>query len=98
MTELEGLLRNEDTGKDLLSVQSLIKKHSIIENDIQAHEDRIKEMNLTADSLIESGQFDNNDIETKRTDINDRYERIKNLADFRKKRLNEANTIHQFFT
>lgn len=97
LTEMESLLKNEDTGKDLLSVSNLLKKHQIIENDIIAHEDRIREMNATADSLIESGQFDNNDIEAKRTSINDRYERIKNLADYRKQRLNEANTIQQFF-
>ena len=97
LTQIEGLLKNEDTGKDLLSVQNLVTKHQVIENDITAHEDRIREMNVTADSLIESNQFDNNDIETKRTSINDRFERIKNLADYRKQRLAEANTIHQFF-
>lgn len=97
LTEVENLLKNEDSGKDLLSVAQLIKKHQVIEADIQAHEDRIREMNTTADSLIESNQFDNNDIETKRASINDRYERIKNLADYRKQRLDEANTIQQFF-
>jgi len=97
LTQQENLLKNEDSGKDLLSVQMLIKKHQIIENDILAHEDRIREMNANADSLINSNEFDNNDIETKRTSINDRYERIKNLADYRKQRLDEANTIQQFF-
>lgn len=54
-------------------------------------------MNAQADSLIESGQFDTASIQEKRQSINERYERIKNLAAHRQARLNEANTLHQFF-
>ncbi|XP_046986663.1 spectrin alpha chain isoform X3 [Schistocerca americana] len=95
--EVESLLTSEDSGKDLASVQNLIKKHQLVEADIQAHEDRIKDMNAQADSLIESGQFDTASIQEKRQSINERYERIKNLAAHRQARLNEANTLHQFF-
>lgn len=54
--EVESLLKSEDSGKDLSSVQNLIKKHQMIEADIASHEDRIKDMNSLADSLIESGK------------------------------------------
>lgn len=40
--EVESLLTSEDAGKDLSSVQNLMKKHQLVEADIQAHEDRIK--------------------------------------------------------
>jgi spectrin alpha len=40
--EVESLLTSEDSGKDLASVQNLIKKHQLVEADIQAHDDRIK--------------------------------------------------------
>lgn len=95
--EVESLLTSEDAGKDLASVQNLMQKHQLVEADIQAHEDRIKDMNEQADSLIESGQFDTASIQEKRQSINERYERIKNLAAHRQARLNEANTLHQFF-
>ncbi|XP_044730361.1 spectrin alpha chain isoform X3 [Chrysoperla carnea] len=95
--EVESLLTSEDAGKDLASVQNLMKKHQLVEADIQAHEDRIKDMNTQADSLIESGQFDTASIQEKRQSINERYERIRNLAAHRQARLNEANTLHQFF-
>ncbi|XP_031333128.1 spectrin alpha chain isoform X3 [Photinus pyralis] len=95
--EVESLLTSEDAGKDLASVQNLMKKHQLVEADIQAHDDRIKDMNDQADSLIESGQFDTNSIHEKRQSINERYERIKNLGAHRQARLNEANTLHQFF-
>ncbi|KAL1139006.1 hypothetical protein AAG570_009067 [Ranatra chinensis] len=95
--EVESLLTSEDSGKDLASVQNLIKKHQLVEADIHAHDDRIKDMNAQADSLIERGQFDAASIQEKRQSINERYERIKNLAAHRQARLNEANTLHQFF-
>lgn len=95
--EVEGLLKSEDSGKDLASVQNMIKKHQLVEADIAAHEDRIKDMNGLADSLVESGQFDTATIQEKRNSINERYERVKTLGSYRKARLNEANTLHQFF-
>ncbi|XP_032452714.1 spectrin alpha chain isoform X2 [Nasonia vitripennis] len=95
--EVESLLTSEDAGKDLASVQNLMKKHQLVEADINAHEERIKDMNAQADSLIESGQFEAAGIQEKRQSINERYERVRNLAAHRQARLNEANTLHQFF-
>lgn len=95
--EVESLLKSEDSGKDLASVQNLIKKHQLVEADVTAHEDRIKDMNGLADSLVDSGQFDTATIQEKRNSINERYERVKTLATYRRARLNEANTLHQFF-
>jgi len=77
--EVESLLTSEDSGKDLASVQNLIKKHQLVEADIQAHEDCIRDMNGQADSLIESGQFETGSIQECRSSINERYERIRNL-------------------
>lgn len=95
--EVESLLKSEDQGKDLASVQNLIKKHQLVEADVTAHEDRIKDMNNLAGSLVEAGQFDTVTIQEKRTSIVERYERVKTLATYRRTRLNEANTLHQFF-
>lgn len=95
--EVESLLKPEETGSDLASVQHLIKQHQLIETDIAANEDRIKDMNALADSLIQTGQFDSDSVQSKRQSINERYERLANLAKYRRNRLNEASTLHQFF-
>jgi spectrin alpha len=84
-------------GKDLASVQNLMKKHQLVEADILAHEDRIKDMNEQADSLVESGQFDSSDILEKRDVISRRYKHIQDLAAHRQALLNERNTLQQFF-
>lgn len=58
------------------------------------------DMNEQADSLIESGQFEpaaRNAIKEKQRGINERCERVRNLAAHRRARLNDANTLHQFF-
>merc|ERR1719415_156525 len=54
-------------------------------------------MNEQADSLISSEQFDSNDIRDKKENISKRYKHIQDLAAHRQGRLNEANTLHQFF-
>uniref|UniRef100_A0A2A4K6N2 SH3 domain-containing protein n=1 Tax=Heliothis virescens TaxID=7102 RepID=A0A2A4K6N2_HELVI len=95
--EVESLLTSEDSGKDLASVQNLMKKHQLVEADIQAHEDRINDMNAQADALVSSGQFDSAGIGSRRAAINSRFERVRNLAAHRRARLHEANTLHQFF-
>lgn len=95
--EVEGLLKPEDTGTDLPSVQQRIKQHQLVEADIRGHDERIKLMNNLADSLVQSGQFDSDSINGKRQSINERYERLVNLADYRRNKLNEANTLYQFF-
>ncbi|XP_026501160.2 spectrin alpha chain isoform X1 [Vanessa tameamea] len=95
--EVESLLTSEDSGKDLASVQNLMKKHQLVEADIQAHEDRINDMNAQADALVSSGQFDSAGIGSRRAAINERFERVRALAAHRRARLHEANTLHQFF-
>ncbi|XP_038209252.1 spectrin alpha chain isoform X2 [Zerene cesonia] len=95
--EVESLLTSEDSGKDLASVQNLMKKHQLVEADIQAHEDRINDMNAQADALVSSGQFDSAGIGSRRAAINERFERVRSLAAHRRARLHEANTLHQFF-
>ena len=56
-----------------------------------------QEMNAQADSLLESEQFDKSQIGERRAAINDRYDRVKDLAARRRQKLNEAITVHQFF-
>merc|ERR1719458_2354665 len=97
LDEVKSLLNTDDSGKDLASVQNLTKKHQLVEADILSHEDRMDDMNDQATSLIQSEQFDNEDIDGKRMSINERYQLIQDLASQRQGRLNEANTLHQFF-
>ena len=52
--------------------KNVTNKNNILQADIIAHEDRINDMNAQAESLIESGQFDSDDIKEKRDGISKR--------------------------
>ncbi|ESO95207.1 hypothetical protein LOTGIDRAFT_202396 [Lottia gigantea] len=94
--EVEQMLASEDHGKDLASVQNLLKKHQLLEADITAHEDRIKDLNTQADQFVEAGIWDAENITDRKQTINERYDRIREFAVRRRGVLNEANTMHQF--
>ena len=66
------MLETEDYGKDLATVQNLNKKHQLLEADINAHEERVKDLNNQADVFIESGLWDVDSIKDKKQSINDR--------------------------
>ncbi|XP_063288681.1 spectrin alpha chain, non-erythrocytic 1 isoform X6 [Pelobates fuscus] len=97
LSEVEALLASEDYGKDLASVNNLLKKHQLLEADISAHEDRLKDLNGQADSLMTSSAFDTTQVKDKRDAINDRFQRIRSMASARRSRLNESHRLHQFF-
>lgn len=95
--EVEHMLEAEDYGKDLATVQNLVQKHKLLEADISTHDDRVSDLNDRADAFIDSGMWDTENIKEKKQTINERYERVRTLAAHRRARLNEAQTLHQFF-
>uniref|UniRef100_A0A3P9IJC5 Spectrin alpha chain, non-erythrocytic 1 n=1 Tax=Oryzias latipes TaxID=8090 RepID=A0A3P9IJC5_ORYLA len=97
LSEVEALLASEDYGKDLASVNNLLKKHQLLEADISAHEDRLKDLNGQADSLMASNAFDTTQVKDKRDAVNGRFTKIKSMAAARRAKLNESHRLHQFF-
>uniref|UniRef100_A0A7E4VTH7 Spectrin alpha chain n=1 Tax=Panagrellus redivivus TaxID=6233 RepID=A0A7E4VTH7_PANRE len=93
--EVETLLRSDDYGRDLISIENLLKKHQLLEADIAQHADRIKDMNSEADALLQADQFDQEQIDQRRKNINDRYGRVKDLVLDRREQLNKSLTVHQ---
>ncbi|KAJ8388746.1 hypothetical protein AAFF_G00129790 [Aldrovandia affinis] len=97
LSEVDALLASEDYGKDLASVNNLLKKHQLLEADISAHEDRLKDLNGQADSLMGSSAFDTSQVKDKRDAVNGRFAKIKSMASGRRAKLNESHRLHQFF-
>ena len=52
-----GLL-SEDYGKHFLGVEDLLQKHSLVEADIQAQAERVKQTNVAADDFLEKESDD----------------------------------------
>ncbi|CAF4419136.1 unnamed protein product, partial [Adineta steineri] len=72
--EIENQLANDDVGRDLTSVQNMLKKQQLLENDIANHESAIVDLNKTGDEFIENNMFDVENIKETRNTINDRFQ------------------------
>jgi len=55
-------LQSEDHGRDLTTVQHLLKKHQILEADINAHVDSVQSVKETAQSFREADHFQAEEI------------------------------------
>ena len=58
LTEIEGQLGSEDYGRDLTSVQNLLKKQALLEADVLSHQDRVDGVVIQANQFVEGGHFD----------------------------------------
>ena len=73
LSEIEGQLQSEDFGKDLTSVQNLLKKHALVEADVNSHQDRIDGVKIAAEQFCSAGHFDAENIKAKHAALADRY-------------------------
>ena len=96
--EVEHSMSSPDYGKDSASVDSFLSKHQVLGTDIQAHEDRIKDLNERADEFIEAGTWDADTIRERKKLINERYEKVKKLAENRAVTLGKGKRLHDFLS
>lgn len=97
LTTVEAQVASEDYGKDLNSIQNLLKKQTALENDIASHQDRIDSVVLQANSFIEKGHFDADVIQGKQQSLINRYQALQNPLNARRLRLKNALRAHQLF-
>jgi len=97
LSEVEGQLLSEDYGKDLTSVQNLQKKHALLEADVASHRDRIDQIVHSADTFVERGHFDADNIRVKQTALTDRYNALQKPMAIRKQRLLDSLQVQQLF-
>ena len=97
LSEVELLLESKDLGKALASVNTLIKKHQLLETDIASHADRIEAVNKQASDFVKAGHFDADNIQAKQHIINDRYDALRQSASARGLQLAESQKAHRIF-
>ncbi|XP_071500194.1 spectrin alpha chain, non-erythrocytic 1-like [Diadema antillarum] len=85
-----------ETGVDLEHVEVLQKKFDEFQKDLNAHEDRVAEVNSEANTLVEEGHPETDTIKAKQQDLNDAWERLKQLAIIRQEKLFGAMEIQRF--
>ena len=63
MDEVEQQLQSEDHGKDLASVMHLLKRHALLEGDVNSHIEAIEQVKDTAAAFQSSCHFMGDEIQ-----------------------------------
>ncbi|XP_022415241.2 spectrin alpha chain, erythrocytic 1 isoform X1 [Delphinapterus leucas] len=97
LSEAETLLSMKDHARDLASAGNLLKKHQLLETEMLARKDALKDLNTLAADLISSGTFNTDQIVEKRDNVNERFLNVQKLAAEHHEKLKEAYALFQFF-
>ena len=79
-----------------LLFQALIKKYEDFDKTIRSQEQKIGQMNNFADQLIQAGHYASPEVDRKRLDVLDRWQRLKEAMIEKRNRLGESQTLQQF--
>ncbi|XP_074649217.1 spectrin beta chain-like isoform X2 [Tubulanus polymorphus] len=90
------LLASDDVGNDLRGVKELLKKHGILEGDIEKEEARIRALLAQGDQLAKDGHFDADGIQKENQELLDMYNKLKPLLAEREKKLQDSCNFQQF--
>lgn len=85
--EKEEALANDDLGRDLRSVQTLQRKHEGMERDLAALRDKIRQLDETANRLMQSHPDTADQTYAKQKEINEEWTKIQSKANLRKEKL-----------
>ncbi|XP_064449587.1 spectrin alpha chain, erythrocytic 1 isoform X1 [Mirounga angustirostris] len=97
LSEAETLLAMKDQARDLASAGNLLKKHQLLETEMLAREDALKDLNELAADLLSSGTFNVDQIVEERDNVNERFLNVQDLAATHHEKLKEAYALFQFF-
>ncbi|XP_045640354.1 spectrin alpha chain, erythrocytic 1 [Ursus americanus] len=97
LSEAETLLAMKDQARDLASAGNLLKKHQLLETEMLARKDALKDLNELAAELLSSGTFNVDQIVEERDNVNERFLNVQNLAAAHHEKLKEAYALFQFF-
>ncbi|KAK3092932.1 hypothetical protein FSP39_009051 [Pinctada imbricata] len=72
MEDIESQLMSEDHGKDLYSVNNLLKKHQLLEQDIGNHQEKVQDVQDAAQVFKEAKHFMNKELQARAKETADR--------------------------
>ncbi|XP_071480964.1 spectrin beta chain-like [Diadema antillarum] len=96
--EKMALASSTDYGQSLSSVQSLLKRHQLLETEVTAHEPLIAATSNVAHQLLDAGHYAGQDIREQEAKLNTRWSQLKAAAAKRKEKLLAALEIQKFFS
>ncbi|XP_034253991.1 spectrin beta chain, non-erythrocytic 1 isoform X5 [Thrips palmi] len=95
MDDVEGQLASEDHGKDLVSVQNLLKRHTLLESDVLGHGETCEQVKDTAGSFERSNHFMKEEIQERAAAAIKRYRSLQEPMQIRRENLEDALLLQQ---
>ncbi len=96
--EKDQALKMEDFGHDLSTVQRMQRKHEGLERDLAALGDKVKELDDTANRLMEGHPDQAQGIYDHQKDINQRWNALTEKADLKKTKLLDSYDFQRFLS
>lgn len=97
MDEVESHLTSEDYGKDLASVNNLLKKHELLEADANRHSEVCDSITETDTEFFNSNHFMKDEIHEKAMVSIKRYHSLHEPMTIRRDNLEDSLQLHHFF-
>ncbi|XP_065083239.1 spectrin beta chain, non-erythrocytic 1 isoform X3 [Ochlerotatus camptorhynchus] len=96
MDEVESQLSSEDYGKDLASVNNLLKKHEMLEADVAHHLETCEQIRATDDKFFASDHFMKDELHESAMLTIKRYHSLHEPTTIRRENLEDSLQLHQF--
>ncbi|XP_021345339.1 spectrin alpha chain-like, partial [Mizuhopecten yessoensis] len=96
ISDKEAFVSSEEFGQDLEHVEVLQKKFDEFQKDLQNHEDKVTEVNSLAEQLVADEHPEETTIRARQQEINEAWQRLKQLSLLRQERLFGAHEIQRF--
>ncbi|KAL7032840.1 hypothetical protein ACKWTF_007407 [Chironomus riparius] len=96
MDEIETHLSTEDYGKDLASVNNMIKKHQNLEADVAHHMEIIEQITKQDENFLNSDHFLKDELHEKAMNTVRRYHSLHEPMSIRSDNLEDSQLLHQF--
>ena len=95
MLDILRLVSSDDIGKDESNVQTLLKKHKDITDELKYYASTIDALHEQGEVL---GESDKPQVQERLASIDKRYRELQELAKLRKQRLLDALSLYKLFT
>lgn len=96
MDEIETHLSSEDYGKDLVSVNNLLKKHELLEADVQRHNEVCDSITKTDTKFFNSNHFMKDEIHERAMITIKRYHSLHEPMSIRRDNLDDSLRLHHY--
>ncbi|XP_043236847.1 spectrin beta chain, non-erythrocytic 2-like isoform X8 [Amphibalanus amphitrite] len=96
MDEVESQLASEDHGDSLTAAANLLKRHQLLEADINSHADAVQQAKETAAQFARSQHFQREEVAERANHVVKRFASLAEPMQIRRDNLEQATQLHQF--